>query len=43
MALGNSSSTYGSLARTLHWLVAIGIFALIYLGLEQSEMDRGDS
>ena len=42
MALGNSSSTYGSLARTLHWLVAIGIFALIYLGLEQSEMDRGD-
>ncbi|MEJ2276042.1 MAG: cytochrome b, partial [Woeseiaceae bacterium] len=27
---------------TLHWLVAIGIFALIWLGLEQSELPRGD-
>lgn len=41
MALGNSRQDYGSLARWLHWLVAIGIFALIYLGLEQSGMERG--
>ncbi|MEJ2299044.1 MAG: cytochrome b/b6 domain-containing protein, partial [Woeseiaceae bacterium] len=26
----------------MHWLVAIGIFALIWLGLEQSELPRGD-
>jgi cytochrome b561 len=31
------------LARWLHWLAAIGIFYLIYLGLEQSNMERGDA
>jgi cytochrome b561 len=41
MALGNSYNEYGSLAKWLHWLVAIGIFALLYLGLEQSDMERG--
>ncbi len=41
MALRNSSTEYGLLAKSLHWLAAIGVFALIYLGLEQSGMDRG--
>ena len=42
MGLRNSNTEYGSLAKALHWLVAIGIFALIYLGLEQAGMERGD-
>jgi len=42
VGLRNSSMEYGSLAKALHWLVAIGIFALIYLGLEQAGMERGD-
>lgn len=41
MALRNSSSEFGSLAKWLHWLIAIGIFVLIYLGLEQAGMERG--
>jgi cytochrome b561 len=41
MALNNTSAEYGSLAKALHWLVAIGIFWLIYLGLEQADMERG--
>lgn len=42
MGLKNSAMEYGVLAKTLHWLVSIGLFALIYLGLEQSDMARGD-
>ena len=41
MALRNTTVEWGSLAKALHWLVAIGIFALIYLGLSQSDMPRG--
>jgi len=41
MAIVNSSTEYGSLAKWLHWLVAIGICYLIYLGLQQSDMERG--
>jgi cytochrome b561 len=41
MALRNSTVEYGSLARVLHWLVAIGIFALLWLGLRQSGMESG--
>ena len=41
MGLKNTTSEFGSLAKTLHWVVAIGIFALIYLGLEQSGLERG--
>lgn len=41
MGLRNSSQTYGTLARALHWIAAIGIFYLLYLGLEQSGMERG--
>lgn len=41
MTLRNTQYEFGSLAKWLHWLVAIGIFVLIYLGLQQSEMDSG--
>ncbi len=41
MSLRNSSYEYGSIAKALHWLIAIGIFGLIYLGLEQSGMESG--
>jgi len=43
MALRNTTEEFGTLAKVLHWLVAIGILALIYLGLEQSGMERGDA
>lgn len=41
MAIQNTATEYGSVAKWLHWLVAIGIFALIWLGLQQSGMERG--
>ena len=43
MALRNSTVQWGSLAKALHWLVAIGIVGLIYLGLLQDEMPKGDA
>jgi len=39
--LKNTAVEYGALAKALHWLVAIGIFALLYLGLQQSGMEKG--
>jgi cytochrome b561 len=42
VGLRNTEAEYGSLAKSLHWLIAIGIFALIWLGLEQAGMERGD-
>ncbi|NCF71997.1 MAG: hypothetical protein GWP67_00710 [Gammaproteobacteria bacterium] len=42
MGLRNTSAEYGSLAKALHWLIAIGLFALIYLGLDQADMESGD-
>lgn len=42
MGLRNTTTEWGSLSRALHWLIAIGIFALLYLGLEQAGMERGD-
>ncbi len=41
MGLRNTQGEFGSLAKALHWLVAIGIFVLIYLGLQQADMERG--
>lgn len=41
MGLKNTATEFGSLAKWLHWLIAIGIFAMIYLGLEQAGMERG--
>lgn len=42
MGLRSTTTEWGSVAKALHWLIAIGLFALIYLGLEQSGMERGD-
>lgn len=41
MGLKNTTMEFGTLAKALHWLVAVGIFVLLYLGLEQSGMERG--
>ena len=43
MGLRNTTVEWGSLAKALHWLVAIGIFVLIFLGLLQDDMPRGDA
>ena len=39
MALRNTNTEFGLLAKALHWLIAIGIFWLLYLGLQQSGME----
>jgi len=39
--LHNTNDEFGSLAKALHWLVAVGVFTLIFLGLQQSGMERG--
>ena len=41
MGLRNTRTEFGALAKSLHWLVAVGLFTLLYLGLEQSGMERG--
>lgn len=41
MGLRNTATSWGSLATALHWLVAIGIFVLIWIGLQQAGMERG--
>lgn len=41
MAVRNTRVEYGTLAKALHWLVAVGLFTLIYLGLEQAGLERG--
>lgn len=41
MGWRNTSLEFGLLAKALHWLVAAGIFILLYLGLEQADMARG--
>jgi len=42
VGLRNTTTDWGSLAKSLHWLIAAGVFVLIYLGLEQAGMERGD-
>lgn len=42
MGIRNTATDFGVLAKALHWLAAIGIFTLIYLGLEQASLPRGD-
>jgi len=42
MGLRNTTTEWGSLAKALHWLIAIGLFVLLYLGLEQAGMEKGD-
>ena len=41
MGIRNSNVEFGSVAKWLHWLVAVGILCLIYLGVEQAGMERG--
>lgn len=41
MGLKNSARDYGIVARALHWTVAVGIWTLIYLGLQQSGLESG--
>ncbi len=41
MALRNTHAEFGSLAKWLHWLVAIGIGVLLWLGLQQAGMEQG--
>ncbi len=41
MALRNTTSEFGALAKSLHWLVAAGILALLVLGLLQADLARG--
>lgn len=41
MTLRNTTTDWGWAAKSLHWLVAIGIAWLIWLGLTQSDMPRG--
>lgn len=43
MGLKNSSEQFGTVAKYLHWLVAAGILILLFLGIEQSDMERGDA
>ncbi len=40
MGLRNTELEYGALAKWLHWLVAIGLFTLLWLGLQQADMER---
>lgn len=43
MGIRNTVNEFGYLAKLLHWLAAIGIFAIIWIGLEQAGMERGDA
>jgi len=42
MTYRNTTTEWGSPAKALHWIIAIGVFILLYLGLEQAGMERGD-
>ena len=41
MALRNTSIEWGSLAKALHWLIAVGIVVLVALGLAQAGLESG--
>lgn len=41
MGLKNSAKDYGLVAKTLHWSVAVGIWTLVFLGIQQSGLDSG--
>ena len=42
IAIRNTETSWGIVSRVLHCLIAIGIFVLLWLGLDQSGMPRGD-
>jgi len=41
VGLKNTASEFGSMANWLHWVIAVGIFTMIYLGLDQAGMESG--
>ena len=41
MGIKNTSNEFGSVSKWLHWLVAIGIIVLFWIGLDQAGMERG--
>jgi cytochrome b561 len=41
LSVRNTATDFGLLAKTLHWTIAVGIWVLIYLGLQQSGMESG--
>lgn len=42
MAFRNSAARYGSVAMSLHWLIALGVVLNICLGLYMTDLPRGD-
>lgn len=42
MALKNTNESYGWLAKTLHWLIAFAIIALLIVGNLMTGMERGE-
>ena len=41
MGMRNTSLAYGTVAKLLHWVVALGIVVMIALGLAQDELGKG--
>ena len=41
MELRNTTIEWGTLAKVLHWLIAVAILGLVLAGLQQSGMERG--
>lgn len=41
MEMRNTKTTYGFIAKLLHWVVVLGIVAMIALGLLQDELGKG--
>lgn len=41
MGLKNTQLEYGTVAKTLHWLIAVSLLALVVFGLRQAGMEPG--
>lgn len=41
MAIKNTVTSYGSLAKLMHWLIAVSLVALVVVGLIVADMERG--
>lgn len=42
MALRNSATGYGALAKSLHWIMALLIISMVALGLYMGDLPRGE-
>ncbi|WP_262694335.1 cytochrome b [Kordiimonas aquimaris] len=42
MAISNTESEYGWLAKAMHWIMAVLLIGLVAFGLYMSDMPRGD-